>query len=78
MTNGKQLYSGLCLLTDYKNFAEVVDGDTVSMPAYPNGEFTYTSVNGSARTVRVFTTNMDKVKVLPTAAEWKVICRPLE
>jgi len=80
LNNGLQVYDGLCLLTDYHNDANLVDGDIVEAAAYPNGEYTYTTVNGSLKTVRQFTCNVNFVSVTPSENELQKmkLARPLE
>jgi hypothetical protein len=49
---------GTCLLVGY---SQGVDGETVHVVAYPDGEWTYTTVTGAARTVRRFQYNPNAV-----------------
>jgi len=64
-----QIFSGLCLLTDYPNASGVVDGDVVRAIAYPNGDYSYTAVSGGSKTVRQFTCDINDVSRMPTQIE---------
>lgn len=75
--NGKRvpIYSELCLLTHYTNYARVVDRDIVFAIGYPTGEYSYTAVSGGSKTVRRFTADAQQVDRLPTRAEMDAINR---
>jgi hypothetical protein len=49
---------GLVLLQDYWKESSVVDGDHVTVLAYPNGTYEYTSVAGAGKTVRKYTAEL--------------------
>ncbi len=68
---GLTVYSNLCLLEDHPDYRTLVDGDRISIVAYPTETYTYKAVNGGTRTVQLFTADRSKVPkaVLPTTME---------
>lgn len=58
------VYDEFCLLTDYGKGKSLVDGDHISVLAYPNGEYSYTATSGGKKTIRKFTANLDRVTQL--------------
>jgi hypothetical protein len=70
--NNVQIFSGLCLLSDAEK-SKLIDGDSVSVIAYPNGIYSYAAVNGGESTVRKFTCAISNVKELPSLEEMKAI-----
>lgn len=71
-----QIYDGLCLLTDYPDQAKVVDDDVVHAIAYPNGEYSYTTVNESSKTIRKFTCNLNAVSEMADDIQQKALRAP--
>jgi hypothetical protein len=53
-------YTSLCLLIDYPEYDQTVDGDYIHILAYPAGQYVYTTVNNSQKTVRKFTVDFQK------------------
>lgn len=54
-TKEKPLVRELILLEHYTNSDGIVDGDFVGTIAYPMGTYTYTSVQGASKTIRIYT-----------------------
>jgi hypothetical protein len=51
---------GLVFLEDHPRYAQLVDDNVVVILAYPDGQYTYTSVAGGQKTVRRFTADFEK------------------
>jgi hypothetical protein len=49
----------LCLLTDYPKYDQTTDGDYIHILAYPTGQYIYTTVQNSSKTVRRFSYDFD-------------------
>ena len=72
-TEGIQVYIGLCLLTDHPSYSKLVDGDKIAIVAWPNGQYTYTAVSKSMKSIRRFTANLSNVNSPATPEEEKVM-----
>ena len=66
-------FDGVCLLTDFAGADKMVDGEVVETSAYPNGQYTYTTVQNASKTVRRFTANPAKVVSLASPEEMKAM-----
>jgi len=49
----------LILLKNYPKYETAVDGDFVGTIAYQIGTYVYTTVNGSSKTIHIYTTDFD-------------------
>jgi hypothetical protein len=56
----RALCLGLCLLQDDPRYRSIVDGDYITVLAYPIGQYSYTAVSGGTKTVRKFTASLAK------------------
>ena len=62
--HGLRLAKGLVFITFSPALQKLVDGDIVSLPAFPAGEYKYTTVQNARSTIRRFSPSIDEAILL--------------